>query len=118
MGNVDSPADRWAAEDKKRKMYNGLEEQEYLARKAAGVQMLPGIHPRVETGPVKFGEDWTGVFIRVDNALAYMVTLEDAIRQIEAIPFEKRETGMVLTLTYLRGLRELLAGSDERKWRT
>lgn len=26
---------------------------------------------RPETGPMKFGDDWTGVFIRGDNALMY-----------------------------------------------
>jgi len=26
---------------------------------------------RIETGPVKFGEDWTGLFIRGDNCLFY-----------------------------------------------
>jgi hypothetical protein len=39
------------------------------------VQMLPlppGL-PRVETGAVQFGDDWPGLFIRGDNALALML---------------------------------------------
>jgi hypothetical protein len=32
------------------------------------VRMLPGVVERVETGPVRFGDDWPGVFIRGDNA--------------------------------------------------
>jgi hypothetical protein len=27
--------------------------------------------PRIETGPVKFGGDWTGVFIRGDEAMNF-----------------------------------------------
>lgn len=34
-------------------------------------QQLTSVEPdRVETGPVKFGDDWTGVFIRGDDAFA------------------------------------------------
>ncbi len=29
--------------------------------------------PRVETGAVQFGDDWPGLFIRGDNALALML---------------------------------------------
>jgi len=35
---------------------------------------------RVETGPLKFGDDWTGVFIRGDNALSwasYLTVMND-----------------------------------------
>jgi hypothetical protein len=30
---------------------------------------------RPETGPMKFGDDWTGVFIRGDNAAGYVTAL-------------------------------------------
>jgi hypothetical protein len=30
---------------------------------------LPGVQDRVETGPIQFGDDWPGMFIRGDNAL-------------------------------------------------
>ena len=30
---------------------------------------------RPETGPMRFGDDWTGLFIRGDNALGYAVYL-------------------------------------------
>jgi hypothetical protein len=30
---------------------------------------MPPVEPRVETGPLKFGDDWTGVFIRGDDAM-------------------------------------------------
>jgi hypothetical protein len=29
--------------------------------------------PRVETGAVQFGDDWPGLFLRGDNALALMI---------------------------------------------
>lgn len=33
-------------------------------------QQLPAVGPRVETGVLAFGSDWSGVFLRGDNALA------------------------------------------------
>ena len=33
------------------------------------LRRLPAQEPRVETGPVRFGADWTGVFLRGDHAL-------------------------------------------------
>lgn len=35
--------------------------------------------PRVETGPVQFGNDWPGVFIRGDEAMYYAMMLRIAI---------------------------------------
>lgn len=37
---------------------------------------------RVETGPVQFGDDWPGVFIRGDNAFAYAMALQEAMETI------------------------------------
>lgn len=34
---------------------------------------------RPETGPMQFGEDWPGVFIRGDNALFYAKALQETI---------------------------------------
>jgi hypothetical protein len=31
---------------------------------------------RIETGPLRFGKDWTGVFIRGDNAVSMAADLE------------------------------------------
>jgi hypothetical protein len=33
------------------------------------LRTMPAVEPRVETGPLKFGDDWTGVFIRGDDAM-------------------------------------------------
>lgn len=35
---------------------------------------------RPETGPMQFGEDWPGVFIRGDNALVDANALDEAIK--------------------------------------
>lgn len=33
--------------------------------------------PRVETGPVRLGDDWTGLFIRGDDCFALAMTLRE-----------------------------------------
>lgn len=40
---------------------------------------LPEQFGRVETGPIQFGDDWPGVFIRGDNALVYAHILEQLL---------------------------------------
>ena len=39
------------------------------------VRQLPAQSPPVETGPTRFGNDKTGVFIRADNALGFSIAL-------------------------------------------
>jgi hypothetical protein len=38
---------------------------------------------RVETGPVQFGDDWPGVFIRGDNAAWFAVHLRDLLTEAD-----------------------------------
>lgn len=43
------------------------------------IQLIPlpeGFEGRVETGPVQFGEDWPGTFIRGDNAAWYAMSIK------------------------------------------
>jgi len=40
-------------------------------------------HQRQDTGPIQFGDDWPGMFIRGDEALAYALDIEEAAEQIE-----------------------------------
>lgn len=40
------------------------------------IRVLDHTGDRVETGPTQFGDDWPGVFIRGDNAMAYATILE------------------------------------------
>ena len=63
-----------------------------------------------ETGPMKFGGDWRGVFIRGDNALAYAKTLEPLLTVLSEDPAFNR-----IVISELRGLLELLASADERR---
>lgn len=39
------------------------------------IRKLPEQEDRVETGPVRFGDDWTGLFIRGDTAFHIAHTL-------------------------------------------
>ena len=59
---------------------------------------------RVETGPMKFGDDWTGVFIRGDNAGGYALALSALLDGF----------GNPIVVAQLRGLYSLLARSNER----
>lgn len=47
------------------------------------VRKLPAVEGgRVETGPVQFGDDWPGVFVRGDNAFGYAMALQEAMEKI------------------------------------
>jgi hypothetical protein len=46
------------------------------------ITKLPAQAERVETGPLQFGDDWPGVFIRGDNALFYARALAAVIDTI------------------------------------
>ena len=39
---------------------------------------------RPETGPMRFGDDWTGVFIRGDNAGYYAFILQGILERFES----------------------------------
>lgn len=43
---------------------------------------LQGLHPRVETGVVQFGDDWPGVFIRGDDCLGYALALRGTLSRL------------------------------------
>ena len=51
------------------------------------VRRLPKQDGRVETGPTKFGDDWSGIFIRGDDCLSFSICLENALRENINIPF-------------------------------
>lgn len=42
----------------------------------AEIRKLPPASPQVRTGPLRFGDDWPGIFIRGDEALALAQRLE------------------------------------------
>ena len=43
------------------------------------IRTLPPVETRVETGPVQFGGDWPGIFIRGDNAAHLAMSLRRAL---------------------------------------
>jgi len=55
---------------------------------------------RPETGPMQFGDDWPGVFVRGDNALHYALCLKVAINSIDEKDF--------IIKSHLKGLYNLL----------
>lgn len=44
------------------------------------VRHFPEQNPRVETGKIQFGNDWSGVFIRGDNAQYYSKVLNGILK--------------------------------------
>lgn len=42
------------------------------------IRKLPAQEQRVETGPLQFGDDWPGVFIRGDHAFHFAMSLRAA----------------------------------------
>lgn len=45
------------------------------------VRMFDAQTERVETGPIQFGDDWPGVFIRGDHALYFAMMLEGILQK-------------------------------------
>lgn len=75
------------------------------------LQTMPGTAKRVETGPLQFGDDWPGVFIRGDNAAAYAMNLQ---LLLESEAFKDTLSLDVFAMTTLRGLLALLGSCDVR----
>lgn len=67
------------------------------------IRKLPAQSERVETGPVQFGDDWPGVFIRGDNAFAFCNALDALLHASQADPIMK---------VLVSGLRSTLASAD------
>jgi hypothetical protein len=64
---------------------------------------------RPESGPMRFADDWAGVFLRGDFAGPMGMYLGMMLDMVE-----KGETPDMLTLMQVRGLAETLSGCDER----
>lgn len=43
---------------------------------------MEGPAPRAETGPMQFGDDWSGAFIRGDNAFHYAIELRAVLKTL------------------------------------
>jgi len=67
---------------------------------------LEGGPMRAETGTIKFGDDWRGVFIRGDDAFGYAVHL----RRLLSLGSTPRIAAQIL-----KGVIDLLESADERR---
>lgn len=59
---------------------------------------------RVETGPTQFGNDWPGLFIRGDDALALAMYLRDVLRAFG----DSHGTMLAISTMYATKLAEML----------
>lgn len=72
------------------------------------IQKLPewsGEGGRPETGPMQFGNDWPGVFIRGDNALVFAIVCRHALAKLG----DDGDGASRLTRAQLEGLASTLA---------
>jgi len=64
---------------------------------------------RAETGPMKFGDDWTGLFIRGDNAMGYKILLDIVCSELN------KDSLGVIERAQLQGLIDLFDSAGEFK---
>lgn len=50
------------------------------------IRQLPEVDQRVESGPIQFGDDWPGTFIRGDHGMGHVLALDLAIAALESSP--------------------------------
>jgi hypothetical protein len=76
------------------------------------IRILPEQAERVETGPLQFGPDWPGVFIRGDNAFGYRLSLEHAVsvldKLIHAEQDDVKKLGIQVDVFALMNLKSLM----------
>lgn len=70
----------------------------------ADIRKLPKQEPRVESGIIQFEDDWSGIFLRGDDALAFAITLKQAL--------DNKKNWVVET--QLNALTELLMSCRQR----
>lgn len=59
---------------------------------APAIRKLPDAEPRIEQGPVQFGEQWPGLYLSGKSCFIYSGILERACRVLDALPLAE---GMV-----------------------
>lgn len=67
-----------------------------------------GPNPRIETGAVQFGDDWPGLFIRGDNAMALLLAVETLAGQISKHPQVREDPIIGYSLSQLAGIAEII----------
>lgn len=58
---------------------------------------------------MKFGDDWTGVFVRGDNAIYYALALESLFEEMKG----SAPSAALYFMNVLENLRDLLMSSNE-----
>ena len=70
---------------------------------------------RPETGAMRFGDDWTGVFLRGDDALSYALALKNILERTSRVLTATEPTEIdtdVLDRMNLSGLVDLLLSCE------
>lgn len=68
---------------------------------------------RIETGPIQFGDDWPGIFIRGDNAIGYATAIRRLLAKIEPLAREGAiDTIDLIDANAVRALADLLASCN------
>lgn len=81
-----------------------------MGKDLAHVRRFPAEAERVETGPVMFGDDWPGVFIRGDNARYFSVQLRYLRRELATA----EDAAGVIARHVMDGLIDTLDSSNAR----
>jgi len=79
------------------------------------ILVLPEQDNRVETGPIRFGDDWPGVFIRGDNALFYARSIQHAMNRLSAQGVDFADQALFadqVLINYLGSLVKVLRSCD------
>jgi hypothetical protein len=50
----------------------------------ADIRVFPEQETRVESGPIRFGDDWPGYFIRGDHTFALLLAIRDVLQNNDA----------------------------------
>lgn len=67
---------------------------------------LPKQEPRIETGVVEFGDDWKGIYLRGDDAMAYGILIDQMLQNKKNL----------ITEIQLKSLVELLFSCKENNF--
>lgn len=71
-------------------------------------RVFPAATPRVECGPIQFGDDWPGTFIRGDVSAYYAMGLRQFLEMLEK---DAAFANCAMAMLALRGLLAELEGS-------
>jgi hypothetical protein len=66
-------------------------------------QKIPLDNARPQTGPMQFGDDWPGVFIRGDDALGYALAVRRAVETLVEVDSSSVDLARLANLVELLG---------------